>query len=168
MARDAAAYADLLAGFRAFTLHRCVDGPEAILELAVYQAGDPGRGRPVAAASGRASLGEACLCIGSAVISLEGSAVPAGLSIHHGDAARWQGAMRGDLVLSEGASSLNGWPSAEWRRYATIRREIQAYPLPARTPGGLVRSCSAMRKSGGVERRCAARMRPDHPCQFPV
>jgi hypothetical protein len=111
MERDAAAYADLLAGFRAFTLHRYVDAPEAILGQAVYQADEPGEVAQLRRLLAARPSDEACLYTGSAAISLEGSAAPVRLNVHHGYSVRWQDAMRGDFVLERGRE-LAEWLAA--------------------------------------------------------
>ena len=119
--RDGAAYADLLAGFHAFTLHRYGDDQGVIRELAVYRGDEPeevGQLRRLLAARPSA---EVCMCFGSASISLKGGATAARLSVHHGYSVRWPGARCGDLVLERGRE-LAEWLAA--RGVPDVRDEM--------------------------------------------
>jgi hypothetical protein len=119
--RDAAAYAGLLAGFDAFTLHRYTDDQGVILEPAVYRSDEPdevGQLRQLLAAHPSDAH---CMCIGNASISLEGGPAPAVLSVHHGDAVRWRNTERGDLVLERGRE-LAEWLAA--RDVPDVRDEM--------------------------------------------
>jgi hypothetical protein len=88
--QDADAYSQQLAGFGAFTLRRFVlpDQPgEPIMEAELYRSAEPDEVEELRRLLAARPLGAHCMCIGSALISLEGGPAPIVLSIHHGECA---------------------------------------------------------------------------------
>lgn len=117
--REAAAYAGLLAGFRAFTLYRRVDGQRGM--SAVYRGDESAEIDQLRRLLAAHPSGAVCGCIDSAAISLEGGPGPAVLSVHHGVGVRWPGARHGDLELERGRE-LAEWLAA--RGVASVRDEM--------------------------------------------
>ena len=146
--RDAEVYVSQLSGFGAFTLRRFIwpDRPgEPILEADVYRSGDAGEIEELRRLLAARPLGAHCMCIGSALISLEGGPAPVVLSIHHGESVRRHDASSAGFDLACGNFELaRGRELAEWlaarglpdvrdemneseRRYAQGRAEERAW-----------------------------------------
>jgi hypothetical protein len=129
--RDAKAYASQLSGFGAFTLRRFVwpDQPgELILEADVYRSAEPNEVEELRRLLAARPLGAHCMCIGSALISLEGGPAPVVLSIHHGESVRRYDASSADFDLARGNLELaRGRELAEWlaaRGVPNVRDEM--------------------------------------------
>ena len=163
--QDAAAYADLLAGFQAFTLYRSVRDAGVIRGVIVYRGDAPdevGQLRQLLTANPSTRH---CMCIGGTSISLEGGAVPAVLSVHHGQAVRWRGARCGDFDLEHGREL------AEWLAAHGVPdcRPRHGTAWPPRRPTVTIRSNATASRITARNRRAdsAGTVRPSQIRIFP-
>lgn len=139
MERDAAAYADLLAGFSGFTLQRwlttiqgSIDALPATIPLKssldalqgpprkedVYESHDAAEVAELRGLLAARATGDLCRCGSSASISLEGGPA-AVLSLHHGVRIRRTAPGEATSSSSAAVSSPNGWPPAACQTSST-------------------------------------------------
>jgi hypothetical protein len=93
--RASVAYAELLAGFGAFTLYRYETGRGRLYDQAAYRGDDPAEVAQLRRLLAARPSGRVCACPGGAAISLEGGGARVMLTIHHRRTVSWRGAASG-------------------------------------------------------------------------
>jgi hypothetical protein len=108
---DAAGYADLVAGFGAFTLYPAEAGKGRLYSRAAYRSDDPAEVAELRRLLAARPAGRVCMCPGSVAISLEGGGGAVMLTVHHRRTVRWPDATCGDLVFKR-RHRLTRWLAA--------------------------------------------------------